>query len=522
MGIWERLCATWQGWFPAAATKDSGVPTKGRWLNSDDPHVKEVHLKYEQERAEEERREQLSRKTLSVLLQEFQGNLAAALEAKMLTDGESAGQLEVIADGMMRGNLDDSEFGLLQQLPKLRRIYLRDLAITDNGLAVLAQMPQVEELLLTSDSNKPGLTDACFRHIGRLPRLRQLHLDQMRVTGAGLAMIREPDWLSDLSIENSPVSAEGLKNLSRFPVLRRLGLWGSTVTDEALESVGQCQSLREIDLYSTPITDKGIKHLTTLGSLEELRLTDTRVTDGCLPSLLKMRCLKRVVFGDGIAVATIEALKSNGIQVDHGRVVGLHREMNVLRYAGTDYEVDSAQSALQAYIRAEGAQNVTWRLEIQCTDAYVPENTQPAQLEGPPMDFGTASWRELAGREFRVKYDEASVHPILPDNPCNIYIGYHACPNNHHISIRERRGNRFLIEWTCEAKECEEFPGEPVYVLAEIPFTEVIVWSDDQIVGVAQATALLESQFNPDDFAAPEVQEQSYGSQIRFPVKAKE
>jgi hypothetical protein len=114
------------------------VPSKGRWLGADDPEVAEDQQRYDREAAEQARRDELSELRLSDLMKHFNGNLAAALEAKMLTDGEPVDQLEVIADGMMRGNLDDRDFALLRQLPKLRRIYLREICITDSGLSIAA------------------------------------------------------------------------------------------------------------------------------------------------------------------------------------------------------------------------------------------------------------------------------------------------------------------------------------------------------------------------------------------------
>src|SRR5688572_3334200 len=102
MAIWDWLHSTWQGWFPESPDRTK-VPSKGRWLGADDPEVAEDQQRYDREAAEQARRDELSEHRLSDLMKHFNGNLAAALEAKMLTYGEPADQLEVIADGMMRG-----------------------------------------------------------------------------------------------------------------------------------------------------------------------------------------------------------------------------------------------------------------------------------------------------------------------------------------------------------------------------------------------------------------------------------
>ena len=518
MSVWDWVRETWQGWFPDSPNP-AQVPAKGRWLSADDPEVAELHRRRERETAEQSRREALKNEPLSKLLQHFQGDLAAALAAKMFTSGEPIDQIEVISDGHLCGNLNDVEFALLKHLPKLRRIYLRGVGVTDQGLAVLAQMPQVEELLLEYNWNGWGLTDDCFQHIGQLPRLKQLSLDRMRITGTGLARLRYPKSLQDLALENSPIADKEVAQVKRFPNLEQLRLENTSVTDDGMKHLGECQALIVLELDAAGVSDQGLAYLVKIPTLEALRLEGTPVTDACLPALLKMPRLQEVTFGDGISVSTIESLKAKGIEVTHGQVAGLRRETNVLRYAGTDYEVDRQRSALRAYLQPD-ADGVSWQLEIECTDAYVPEYTQPAHLEGPPMSFGAPPWRDLAGCEIRINYDASAVHPIMPDNPCNIYTGHHACPNDHHIQVKSRRGASFLIEWTCIAKQYQDDPGEPIYLLAEIPFKEVVVWSDDEGMSEAQAIALVERHFSREDLGPPEFPKMNHSSRIVFPVRA--
>ena len=181
-----------------------------------------------------------------------------------------------------------------------------------------------------------------------------------------------------------------------------------------------------------------------------------------------------------------------------------------------DFEVDRKKSALSAFIHPTEP-GVTWKLEIECTDRYVPDYMQPAHLEGPPMASGKG-WRELASETFTISYNESDVHPILPDNPCNIYVGWHAFPNHHKIRLLERKQNSFLIDWKCEAKETKNGKPEPIQVLAEIPFTELIVWSRDNI-SLEAAKLSAARHFDLSDFHEPVREHGDFGTEVRFRLR---
>jgi len=75
----------------------------------------------------------------------------------------------------------------LDRLPDLRSLDLSDSRVTDTGLAGLAALTGLEELVLIGDI---GVTDAGLAHLRGLTRLRKLDLRSTRVTPAGVARLR--------------------------------------------------------------------------------------------------------------------------------------------------------------------------------------------------------------------------------------------------------------------------------------------------------------------------------------------
>lgn len=417
---------------------------------------------------------------------------------------------------MLCGNLTDDEFALLARFPKLRRLWIRGTRITDAGLEALAKMPQIEALLLEANSSY-RITAEGLRHLKHLQGLREFNLEGGHVSGTGLVHIPNPEKVIELSFHSTPINDDGLRVIAGFAKLETLGLWGTSVTDVGLRHLIPCRELRSIDLYETDVTDEGVRHLIDLPELDHVRLVDTKCTDGCKQSLLRMRKLKDVSFGDNqVSVTTVEELKAKGIDVDHGRLVGFRRKQDFLRYLEVDFEVDSEESALRAYINPE-RNDVTWELNIECTDEYIPDHMQPAHLEGPPI-HSNKEWRELSGAEFQISFDEDEVHPIMPGNPGNIYVGWHAFPNDHLIRFVTRNGSRFLVEWMCAAKETPSDPPEPIEVLAEIPFTELVVWSNDRLT-LESAKKLASRHFDLSDFEEPELEQSEFDTRIQFTLR---
>lgn len=458
----------------------------------------------------------IKRRTLTAALKTHSGDYAAALQAIGLElELDDAGNITRIVDSSMMGQLDDQEFALLANIPTLTGIYLRELRITDDGLAALERMPQLTSLMLAAEN----LTDNGLRHLKHVPNLTILHLSRTQVTGTGLEHLPHPERITWLDFTKAPINDTGLKSIARCRNVESLGLWGTAVTDKGLGHLTACDRLERLSLYETAVTDEAVQTLASLPALIDLELQDTKVSDRCVEALLRIPQLTHVGFGsEQISASTFEKLTQAGIKVDHGKLLNVVRTENLLRYVGMDFEVDPEDSKLVAFIDPTG-KSVFWQFDINCTEKYVPSHMQPAHLEGPHVP-SNKPWRELVGETLKISFDPDDIHPILPDNPSNIYVGWHAAPNNHRIKFLKRVGNRFQIDWHCEAGESKN-ENVPVWVFAEIPFTELVVIAPTPFTA-DEANHRAAAHFDLQDFDGPQLDDNPDYPTATFRVAAQD
>jgi len=110
-------------------------------------------------------------------------------------------------------NVDDRAMEVFDDLPKLRRLYLHELAsVSDSGLSHLAAQKSLELLDIWT---VPQMTDATIDVLAGLPNLKELSIRATGVTDAAIdKLLAMPNVKSLTFKENGSVTAEGLKKLS--------------------------------------------------------------------------------------------------------------------------------------------------------------------------------------------------------------------------------------------------------------------------------------------------------------------
>ncbi len=196
-------------------------------------------------------------------------------------------------------------------------------------LSILESDPRNHSRVRTLNlANNANLTDEeLARHIAELEDpfdLRELYLDNTRVTDAGLAHLRGLTNLQRLSLEGTRITKAGLAHLHEVTSLRRLYLWdthangfdaglpcireqtiyvsGEDVTDEEfarhIAELEAPRDFRELTLRNTSVTNVGLASLHGLTNLQKVTLEGYKVTDACLASLGVLTNLKRLLLQD--------------------------------------------------------------------------------------------------------------------------------------------------------------------------------------------------------------------------------
>jgi hypothetical protein len=169
----------------------------------------------------------------------------------------------------------DAGFRHLKRLPHLRELLVlgrRD--ITDAGLEQLRGLAHLQVLHLEHRA-----TDGGLRHLRGLAQLRKLYIWD-DVSDADLEHLRELKQLQLLYLDCMPETTDaGLKHLGALTGLRELTVCNATTTDAGLEYLGELTQLRKLDVHFMNVTDAGLRHVEHLTELRELDVRSCNITD---------------------------------------------------------------------------------------------------------------------------------------------------------------------------------------------------------------------------------------------------
>jgi hypothetical protein len=184
----------------------------------------------------------------------------------------------------------DRGLALLRNFPALNRLLI-DGPFTNDGLASLAGLEGISDLDLfwhvtgiTSEGfahlvRLPNLQvlgcdgklsdDAALGHIGAMPRLRKLRIQEAVATDEGFAALAQSKTIEGIWGRVCPnFGTRGFLAFSKMPALRSLGIGCQNVDDAALATLPDFPALREL----TPIgfQDAGFRHVGRCKGLERL------------------------------------------------------------------------------------------------------------------------------------------------------------------------------------------------------------------------------------------------------------
>lgn len=120
-------------------------------------------------------------------------------------------------------------------------------------LQALAQTDHVENL----DLSYTQVKDSDLAYLGKLTRLRKLHLSGCQITDAGVALLAEHCWrLTGLSLDNTPITDRALKELAKLRFLETIDLHHTNITDEGILALRGLKKLSSVAAWNTKVTRK--------------------------------------------------------------------------------------------------------------------------------------------------------------------------------------------------------------------------------------------------------------------------
>ena len=168
----------------------------------------------------------------------------------------------------------DAGFSALAALSKLKSLSISFMfrGITDGGFAAVARMENLEHLYLFG----VPVGDAAVAYLGPLGQLVHLELSNTFVTDNGLATISRLPQLERLGIMytqgTSRLTDTALAHISNLTSLEHLSLYDTNTSDTGLAYIQGLVSLQYLALRGPRmrITDAGLLHIQSLGKLRTL------------------------------------------------------------------------------------------------------------------------------------------------------------------------------------------------------------------------------------------------------------
>ncbi|MDO4574854.1 MAG: hypothetical protein Q4D98_06530 [Planctomycetia bacterium] len=204
----------------------------------------------------------------------------------------------------MNMELDDDSMKYVGAVPNLRELNLTSTNITDDGMAALEALEQLDALTLVSTE----IDGSSFRYLQNLKSLRELNLSSSAFSDEGMAMVGTFTKLEELRLDDTNVTDAGMEPLAGLAELKLLNLQGAMVSDIGLQYLAGLVGLMELYLggtipyqgkiYESPISDKGLSYLQNLVELRILHLNDTQVSDRGMPLLSKLNELRELNLAD--------------------------------------------------------------------------------------------------------------------------------------------------------------------------------------------------------------------------------
>ncbi|CAG9579331.1 hypothetical protein LMJF_31_1600 [Leishmania major strain Friedlin] len=158
----------------------------------------------------------------------------------------------------------------LASLQKLRRLDMTNCK-GDFDCAGIARCCFLRSVHLSGCNVK----DADVPHLAQLPCVEELLLSRTRITN--VQALAAGKGLRIIQLSNAQVDSDGIDGLQTLPYLTRLDLSSTLVSD--VNCLGQSQSLIYLNLAKTHVTSEGIAGLSRLLTLEHLMLNNNNIRD---------------------------------------------------------------------------------------------------------------------------------------------------------------------------------------------------------------------------------------------------
>jgi hypothetical protein len=192
--------------------------------------------------------------------------------------GESESQALSVSAGVL---------DVLALVPDVSVLYLRDLPISDAGLAPVRGLRNLRHLVM---ENVP-ISDAGLRPLAECAALEKLWLQRVPVSGTGVAVLRDLPQLRELSLLSDRVTQAGIEEVTKLERLDALAI-GDVSSASIAEHVSAMPHLTSLALVRATLTREDMERLATAPHLQQLEMLRVNLPGDALTPLADMSGLR--------------------------------------------------------------------------------------------------------------------------------------------------------------------------------------------------------------------------------------
>lgn len=212
---------------------------------------------------------------------------------------------------LIGGNVSGVCFEKVRNLEQVNVITTRNANVTDEGLKVLAKLPNLNELQLMDEVR---VSPKGLLQLAKVPHLEIVGFNGIGLTEEHLdALVKLPS-LNYLLVAYSPLITDAhIDKIASISKLYRVNLSGTKVTDEGLGRLLKAHpNMQLLSVNKLDLTDEGADHISKLTQLRRLDIKNNRrITDKGLRKLETLKNLK-------------ELFIDNSVGTEHGRIALQH------------------------------------------------------------------------------------------------------------------------------------------------------------------------------------------------------
>ncbi|QDV23903.1 leucine-rich repeat domain-containing protein [Aureliella helgolandensis] len=151
--------------------------------------------------------------------------------------------------------VDDTSLEFIAGLTGLKKARLAQSSISSEGLKLLEKLP-LEDLDISECSQ---LDDASMSSVGKMTTLKRLNLWRVALTDEGIAHLANLNNLEWLNLDNTRLSDAGVAYLSGMTKLKFLHLGSTSVSDAGLDALHPLTNLKDLKVTRTAVTAAGVE-----------------------------------------------------------------------------------------------------------------------------------------------------------------------------------------------------------------------------------------------------------------------